>query len=158
MNPNQNDDQQLQGGQPVSPQGTNQADDQQQPGYQGPATVTPHGKEAGPQPAQQGEVRDYVQPAAHEAVPELPREVEQAGVEVTPQQDSVKLTSDQKAAGMQPAKESVPVSLSPQAVIQAPMTYQQAEEAAKGKADDSRTWLGNLVAFVFGKEQAKKAA
>lgn len=160
MNSNQNDDQKQQGVvQPTAPQqgAVQQGDDQEVPNSQIPASsTTPHGKEAGPVSTQQGEVQDYIEPAAHEAEPDLPQEVENAGVEVTPDQQAVQLTEDQKAAGITPANEATAIPVDSQGTVQAPMTYQQAEEAAGGKADDQKTWLGKLIVFAFGQKQHTK--
>ena len=155
MDPNQNNTNQSLGQQaPVQP-----VDRQQQqyvqPQPQAPS-VTPRGKEAAPVPVQPVEATGYIAPASHETVPDLPQEVEQAGVEVTPQQQEVRLSNDQKAVGIQPAKESVPLPTNPQITFSSPLTYEEAVKESGGKADHSKTWLGKLIVFVLGQQQYNK--
>ena len=151
----QNNQTTVQNAQPVSPP---QGQHLQQPAPVQPVqapSVTPHGKEAAPMPTVVPEVQSYVEPAAHERTPVLESQVEQAGVEVSDSEHDMKLTDEHKAVGIQPAKESVPVSVSSQDVVSSPMTLPQATDAAGGKANDSKTWLGKLVVFVLGQQQHK---
>src|SRR4051812_13892757 len=63
-----------------------------------PQTVTPGGKEVAPVVVQ-GEPLEYLQPAAHESAPSVPEAVREAGVDVTPQQEQVQLSSEDQQVG-----------------------------------------------------------
>lgn len=159
MDSNQSDDQNQavqQINNPQQPTSFQQNDQAQTAPPQQPVTVRPGGKEAAPVVVQ-GEVQDYVQPASHESAPVVPEAVREAGVDHSGQEDQIQLTQEDKQAGLTPAKESTPIPTNnPQLVVTSPYTLPQAEEAQGGKADNSSTWLGKLVVFVFGQQKYRK--
>ena len=119
-----------------------------------PVSVTPGGKETAPLPVP-GEVKDFVEPSGHESVPEVPKEVERAGMQVTPQHQHVHVTDDQKAAGIRPSGETVPLNTSPQAGTTVSWTIDEIEKKASGPADNSETWLNKLKLFVLGQRSQR---
>lgn len=118
------------------------------------ASITPGGKEAAPVVIP-GEVKDYVEPSGHESAPEVPSEVERVGVMPTPQSQQVKLNNDQKAAGIKPSGESVPLNTSMQEGSSVAFTIDEIEKKASGPADDSETWLNKLKLFVLGQRRQR---
>jgi len=119
-----------------------------------PASVTPGGKEAAPLTVP-GEVKDFVEPSGHESVPEVPPDVERAGMQITPQHQQVPVSAGQKAAGIQPSGEAVPVNTSSQAGTSVSWTIDEIEKKASGPADNSETWLNKLKLFVLGQRSQR---
>lgn len=102
-----------------------------------------------PQKEQQpvaSEVSEFVKPS--EAEPVIHPELAEVGVkEVT---EVPELTLEDKKAGIEPAKESVPVSAAPSGLVQLPMTEEEALRTIKTtKPSDSRHWWAVLVEKVF---------
>lgn len=74
-----------------------------------------------------------------EEAPQLPREVQKAGV--APIQGQIKLSVQDKKAGMTEAGEATPVSLQPTQAISLPLTDDQIQEALHQKIANSILWL-----------------
>lgn len=102
------------------------------------------GKEMGP-------IAEYIAPASpHEIEPVLPTEVKEAGVESVSQQETPKVTDDQKKLGVTLAPAEIPVSMSSSMAIQIPYTYPQLQQKVKETpVDDSGHWLAVLYTFIL---------
>lgn len=102
-----------------------------------------------PQKEQQpvsSEVSEFVKPS--EAEPVIHPELSEVGVEKV--KEVPDLTLEDKKAGLEPAKESVPVSTAPSGLVQLLMTEEEAERTIKTTSvSDSRHWLAVLVEKVF---------
>lgn len=108
-------------------------------------------REQGPinQPQEQ-----LIQPAEH--TPALHPEVERAGVEVSKNPEVLNLSLEDKKAGLEPAKESVPVMPTGPSFAQV-MSQQQAQTVVKkGKFSDSITALAILILKQFKEMGLKK--
>ncbi len=112
-----------------------------------PAPVGQSNKEAAPLTMPQ----EMMQPS--EAEPTLHPEVQEAGVVAV--SDVPNLTLEDQKAGIEPAKESVPVSTAPKGVVTLP-TQQQAEAVLKkNKVTDSIAWMATLVLRVLKQKEEK---
>lgn len=102
-------------------------------------------------------IQEVVQPS--DTLPELPKEVKDAGVEVSPPTQPVLSADVQQATGIRPAKDAVPIPVTPSPAVQIPnlpMDEVKAEQMEKiHPVVDSVRWLGKLTVFVI--EHAKKA-
>lgn len=99
-----------------------------------------------PQKEQQPAVSEFLKPS--EAEPVIQPELSEAGVEKV--KEVPDLTLEDKKAGLEPAKESVPVSTTPSGLVQLPMTEEEAVRTIKTTSvSDSRHWLAVLVEKVF---------
>ena len=74
-----------------------------------------------------------------ELEPQINPEVREAGVESVPHLP--KLTEEHKNLGIEPAKESVPVSIQPSGKIQLPSKKEAEDMKKKGGSGDSFYWL-----------------
>lgn len=89
-----------------------------------------------------------IQPS--ETEPSLDREVAETGVETV--SESPQLSYDQKKAGVEYAKENVPVSTTPSGNIVLPMTEEEAIKIIKTtNTSDSKHWLAVLIERIFQK-------
>lgn len=127
------------------------SDDQNQ--VQSQPTVQPVSP---PQKEQEGLVSDYLK-ASEIAKPEISKEVSEAGVEAV--SEVPQITIEHKKAGLEPAKESVPVQVGPQGLVNLPMGQTQAQSILKlhKKVTESVTWLAMLILRQFQIMQSKKA-
>jgi hypothetical protein len=95
--------------------------------------------------------------APNEMKPELDQEVQEAGVEHSVDETELHLTDEHAAAGIQPAKESVPMLQTPVAaatpqITNAPFTPLEAIEIMKTTpTDDTKHWLAVLFLMVSKK-------
>lgn len=101
-------------------------------------------------------VEEFIQ--LGETSPEIPEEVKEVGVEVTPQTENPDISNEvQQATGIEPAKDAVPVPTAPSGMVQLPnmpMDEVTAVQAMRtGKTNESRRWLATLVTFLFGQEK-----
>lgn len=123
----------------------------QQPSPQPQYPVSGPLKEMAPIP--QAPVTEYVRPS--EVEPQLPDEVKEAGMEVVENKERPQLTADHKALGIEHAKESVPVVVSPTSSVQLPYTLQDAKLIEKQvPRTESRHWLAALTEYIWRKMQA----
>ncbi|MDO8461146.1 MAG: hypothetical protein Q7S38_01745 [bacterium] len=87
-----------------------------------------------------------IQPSEKE--PSLDKEVAETGVETV--SESPQLSYDQKKAGVDYARENVPVSTTPSANIVLPMTEEEAIKIIKTtNISDSKHWLAVLIERIF---------
>lgn len=111
------------------------------------STVQPASPQGGPisppQKEQEAPVGDYLK--ASEVHPEISKEIQEAGVETV--SEAPQITVEHKKAGLEPAKESVPVQPQPQGLVNLPMTQIQAQNVLKfhKKVTDSIAWLAMLI-------------
>lgn len=95
---------------------------------------------------------EFIAPSGAEIEPVIPEEVAEHGVEAVASTEAPPLTATHKEAGIQHAKESVPVSSQPQGTIQLPMTEEDALHTIKTtKIFDSKHWLAVLIEKVYQK-------
>lgn len=88
---------------------------------------------------------EYLMPSESES---LPKEVGEAGVEVVSKKHDIATFA--KQAGIEPAKESVPVSTTPTSSIQLPMTEKEALHVIKTtNAREARHWMAVLVEKIY---------
>ena len=87
-----------------------------------------------------------IQPS--ETEPSLDKEVAETGVETV--SESPQLSPDQKKAGVEYAKENMPVSTTPSGNIVLPMTEEEAIKIIKTtNASSSKHWLAVLIERIF---------
>jgi hypothetical protein len=101
---------------------------------------------------------EYVTPAPVESVPQIPQELADLGIEVSPDTDKPDVPQDAQQVGVQPVKTATPVTTVPQGTVTVdpavptPVTYQQAALNLKShKADESITWLSMLSKYIIEK-------
>ena len=102
-------------------------------------------KEAGPGMSIAPSLEEnYVQKSDAEL--HIPSEVAEHGVEAVVDHETLQLTEDHKQVGLEPAKESVPVSTQPSGAVQFSLTTQQATQILKmhKKVSDSILWLAKI--------------
>jgi len=93
-----------------------------------------------------------------EVQPQLQPEVQEAGVEVVENREQPQLTAEHKAVGIEHAKESVPMPLSPQPTVQLPYSLQDAKVIGKQVSRyESKHWLAALTEYIWRKFQAVTA-
>ena len=91
-------------------------------------------------------VVEPIQPS--ETEPSLDKEIAETGVETV--SESPQLSYDQKKAGIEYAKENVPVSTTPSGSIVLPMTEEEAIKIIKTTdTSDSKHWLAVLIERIF---------
>lgn len=106
-------------------------------------------KESGPSIAQrivEAPVTEYVDTHGSEKAPELPQELKEAGVTVENKERPV-LNEEHKAAGVQHAKESVPVIPQTQSV-QLPYTPVQIHDMKKTSTKEGKHWIAVFVEYL----------
>lgn len=112
-------------------------------------------KEFGPIGASvESKPEEYIQPSGTETQPEVSAELQEHGVEAVTNQERPQLTEQDKKAGIEHAKESVPAptQVTTLSHVQFPMTEEEAEQKFKTtKMDDSDHWLAALVKRVYEK-------
>jgi hypothetical protein len=109
----------------------------------------PH-KEAGP--IMQAPVSEYVRPS--EVTPQIPQEVAEAGVEVSPNPEHVPLNQTHQQVGIHHAKEATPVAIPTQPTVQLPYTPLEAKEIEKKTSTtESKHWLAALTEYLLKKIQ-----
>lgn len=127
-----------------------QAQMPQQPAPQPQYSVSGPHKEAGP--IMQAPVSEYVRPS--EVTPQIPQEVSEAGVEVSPNPEHVPLNQTHQQVGIQHAKEATPVVIPTQPTVQLPYTALEAKEIEKKTSiNESKHWLAALTEYLLKKIQ-----
>ncbi len=108
-----------------------------------------------PQKEQEGLTNDYLK--ASEVHPKISKELEEAGVETV--SEVPQITIEHVKAGLEPAKESVPVQTMPQGLVSLPITQTQAQNILNlhKKVTESVAWLAMLILRQFQIAQSKKA-
>ena len=109
---------------------------------------------------------DRVQAAPVEAVPHIPEELRELGIEDSPNPHTPTVPNDARQAGVTPVKTAVPVTtvtstdpIVPQAQIPTPVNYQQAmQNLREHKADESISWLSMLSKYILEKLGMEKVA
>lgn len=91
---------------------------------------------------QQGE-EEYLKPSEIET---LPKEVQEAGVEVTTKHD---VASFVKPTGIEPAKESTPVITSPSGNIKLPPEKEVLKILKTTSVKDSKHWMAFLIEKIY---------
>lgn len=94
-----------------------------------------------------GIVSDYISPS--ETAPKIDKEVSDAGVKEISQ--TPRLAEEHYNIGVKHSLEATPVKTEPTGMVKLPMEQSQANEAAKGNVNDSKTWLSNLVLKLIRK-------
>lgn len=102
--------------------------------------------------AEQAPVSDYVLPSEKE--PELPKEVQDAGVEKHEQYPA--LTEEHFKVGIKHSGPTTPVKTEPTGAVKLPMTQAQARQKAKGNTIDATTWLANFILRLLKKMRISK--
>lgn len=103
-------------------------------------------------PVVEAPVTEYIRPT--EVSPQLNQEVVEAGVEVVNNPEQPQLTQEHKTAGLEPAKEAVPVTVPLQPTIQLPYSAQQVKEIEKKvPISESKHWLAALTEYLLKKIQ-----
>jgi hypothetical protein len=117
-----------------------------------PEAVSGPGKEFGPAKKVEASsdtsaniAQEIIKPS--ETAPELPKEVKEAGVEVSPSTDQPNIPkATQQTIGLELAKESTPVLTSPTGLVQIPMDEVHAAEIVKTHpVVDSVRWLAVMI-------------
>jgi hypothetical protein len=102
---------------------------------------------------------EYMAVSPAETVPHIPQELRELGIEESPDTAQPDVSAAARAAGVQPVKTAVPVSTTPQGIVQiqtgpvpTPFDLQQATVNLKShKADESITWLSMLSKYILEK-------
>lgn len=127
-----------------------------------PAGVTPVAQPAAPVSTGNKEAAPIPQsvevtPSDHtELAPNVDQELQEAGVEHTPQVEHPKLTIEDKKAGIEAAKAAVPVSSVTGANVKFPFTEEKVEEIRKTiSLKDSLRWFAEEVLREIKKTHEK---
>lgn len=132
-------------------QSQNQTANNQQVQQHPPMVQPPHAP-AGSVHKERGPVNklpaEYIGPSIPEV--KLPVEVEKTGVEVSHNPHMPQITQSAKIAGVDYAKETVPVITQPTNNIQLPYTYDQTVQIEETRPFwDSARWLAKLTQFLM---------
>jgi len=96
-------------------------------------------------------VQEYVMPSEPEPI--IHPELKEYGVEASSDAEDMKVNASQQRVGIEPAKESVPVSTSPTGAVQFPLQGEEIVQIRKTRpVTESIRWLAELVL-----EELKKA-
>lgn len=102
----------------------------------------------------QAPVSEYLRPS--EQVPSIPPEVAEAGIEVTPNSEQPQLDDSHKAAGIEHAREAIPVVIPQTTSIYLPYSPGQAQKVEKESTiGESRHWLAQLTEYIISKFQSR---
>lgn len=143
--------QQALGSQPV-PAGTTAIPQTSTPPQSSSPIGGPH-KEFAPRGVSEAPVREYIQPHASEAEPQIHPEAKEAGVEAVESQEQPKITVEQKAAGVEHA--NPPVVIAQTQSVQLPYTPVQVQQILKETSvTESKHWLAKFTEYLLKKLQS----
>lgn len=116
--------------------------------------ITGGNKEFSPIQVQKVEapLEQFIDSHGSEKTPELPKEVELAGVEAVQSSERPTFTPEHKAAGVMHAKEAVPMMPQSQSV-QLPYTHAQIVEMKKVSTKEGKHWIAVFVEYLGKKMQ-----
>ncbi len=107
-------------------------------------------------PSIQAPISEYLRPS--EQMPSLSPEVAEAGIEVAPNSEQPQLDDSHKAAGIQPARDAIPVVIPQTTSIYLPYNPAQAKQVGKESSiGESRHWLAQLTGYIIRKFQSISA-
>lgn len=107
-------------------------------------------------PSIQAPISEYLRPS--EQVPSIPPEVAEAGIEVAPNIERPQLDDSHRAAGIEHAREVIPVVIPQTTSIYLPYSPGQAKKVEKESSiGESRHWLAQLTAYIIRKFQSINA-